>query len=278
MASPAEPTHPLTPPAEATQTSGSALTNTQSQSQSQSQSLPATQEPAARVEALLSEPLTSLQDDGTSKRPRDHRLIHLLLAAYGVSAYQERVPLQLMDFAYRYTSAVLSDAYHIQNEGYDQANAEGATAGKGRGKANKNNEDGEISLASLRLSIQSRLGYQFSGSLPKEFLKQLADEKNRIALKNSFTDTQKDGPLVGGVRLPHERHCLTGMGWGVRDEWESEGEESVEENGVAARQPGEDGMNVDEDDEMEEDEEGAGRMEDVFGESGGGDGDTDMQG
>lgn len=46
-------------------------------------------------------------DNGQSKRPRDARLIHLILANYGVNAYQERVPLQLMDFAYRYTSSIL---------------------------------------------------------------------------------------------------------------------------------------------------------------------------
>ncbi|KAJ9656129.1 Transcription initiation factor TFIID subunit 9 [Neophaeococcomyces mojaviensis] len=274
MASPAEAAHPLTPPAE---TSTQPSTNTQAQTQSQSQN--EVKDPAARVEALLSEPLTSLHDDGTSKRPRDHRLIHLLLAAYGVSAYQERVPLQLMDFAYRYTSAVLSDALHIQNEGYDQA--EGATTSKGRGRGQKNNEDGDVSLAALRMSIQSRLGYQFSGSLPKEFLKNVADEKNRIALGPAVRETDKVGPLIGGVRLPHERHCLTGMGWGLKDEWESEGEESIEENGVQQRAGAPDGMQIDdEEEEGDEDEEGAGRMEDVFGDEGGGglgDGDTEMQ-
>ncbi|KAK5078297.1 Transcription initiation factor TFIID subunit 9 [Lithohypha guttulata] len=272
MASPAEPVHPPTPPPEATQP-----TNSATHTQSQSQQLTATQDPAARVEALLSEPLTSLHDDGTSKRPRDHRLIHLLLAQYGISAYQERVPLQLMDFAYRYTSAVLSDAKHIQDEGYDQANAEAAAAaGKGRGRANKTNDDGDISMASLRMSVSSRLGYQFSSSLPKEFLKQLADEKNRTTLATSVNNTENAGPSIGGVRLPHERHCLTGRGWGLKDEWESEGEESVEENGVT-QTSATDGMQIDEEEGMEEDEEGVGRMEDVFGEEGGGDGDTEMQ-
>ena len=52
-------------------------------------------------------PTNSSVDSGQSKRPRDARLIHLILANYGVSAYQERVPLQLMDFAYRYTSSTL---------------------------------------------------------------------------------------------------------------------------------------------------------------------------
>jgi len=182
-----------------------------------------------------------------------------------------------MDFAYRYTSAVLSDALHLQNEGYDQA--EGATASKGRGRGQKNNEDGDVSLAALRMSIQSRLGYQFSGSLPKEFLKTVADEKNRIALGPAVRETEKVGPLVAGVRLPHERHCLTGTGWGLKDEWESEGEESAEDDGVQQPVGAPDGMQLDEDEEVDEDEEGAGRMEDVFGDEGGGlgDGDTEMQ-
>lgn len=266
MASPAEPAHPLTPPAEANSQPTAAAT----------QSSP--KDNANRVEALLSEPLTSLNDNGTSKRPRDHRLIHLLLAAYGVSAYQERVPLQLMDFAYRYTSAVLGDALHVQNEGYDQA--EGATTSKGRG-GNKNqnkSEEGDISLASLRMSIQSRLGYQFSGSLPKEFLKQLADEKNRISLSTSVkTD---DRSMVGGVKLPHDRYCLTGMSWGVKDEWDSEGEESVDEDITMPTTQSGDKMQLDGGVEGAEDEEELGTMEDVFGPETGdgqGDGDTEMQ-
>lgn len=210
-----------------------------------------------------------MTDDGTSKRPRDHRLIHLLLAAYGINAYQERVPLQLMDFAYRYTSAVLSDAKHIQDEGYDLANAEAAAvANKGR---KRGNQDDEISMASLRMSIQSRLGYQYNQNLPKEFLKSLADEKNRIQLAPAVRDIPNSGPLIGGVRLPHERHCLTGRGWGLKEEWESEGEESLPDEDGDAEKEGQEGMDVDREEGMEdEDEEGAGRMEDVFGDEGGG--------
>lgn len=39
--------------------------------------------------------------DAGGRKPRDARLIHLMLANQGVTAYQERVPLMLMDFAYR---------------------------------------------------------------------------------------------------------------------------------------------------------------------------------
>ncbi len=64
-------------------------------------------DPTAADSINSSFPTNSPVDNGQSKRPRDARLIHLVLANYGVNAYQERVPLQLMDFAYRYTSSTL---------------------------------------------------------------------------------------------------------------------------------------------------------------------------
>ncbi|KAK4951632.1 Transcription initiation factor TFIID subunit 9, partial [Elasticomyces elasticus] len=35
-----------------------------------------------------------------------------------------------------------------------------------------------------------------------------------------------------GMRLPDERYCLTGAGWGLKEEWESQGEESADEDEV----------------------------------------------
>lgn len=263
MASPADPSHPLTPPAEPASQAPPTLPPLQTAS-------------TAQVEALLSQPATSLTDDGKSRRPRDHRLIHLLLASHGIAAYQERVPLQLMDFAYRYTSSILGDALHIQNEGYDQADAGTQTKGRGANRAPNRSEEGDISLASLRLAIGSRMSYQFQGSMPKEYLKSLAEERNRIGLNTGPRDAEKGGPAIGGMRLPHERYCLTGIGWGLKDEWDSEGEESVEDEDDG---PG-DVMQVDENVDVEEnlDEEGEGRMEDVFGgDEGGGTADADEE-
>ncbi|EXJ88101.1 transcription initiation factor TFIID subunit 9B [Capronia coronata CBS 617.96] len=261
MSSPANPSGPLTPPAEPS-----------SQTAQPSQPSQTTAQP--QIEALLSQPLTSLSDDGSSKRPRDHRLIHLLLASHGISAYQQRVPLQLMDFAYRYTNSVLTDALHIQNEAYDQADTGTSTKGRGAKQNQAKAEEGDVSLAALRMSIGSRVGHQFQGSLPKEFLKSLADEKNRISLNAPPRDNEKSGPTLGGVRLPHEKFCLTGMGWGLKDEWDSEGEESVESEQDPRPEP-EDLMQMDEKG-GDEDEEGMGTMEDVFGpDAAGGDGDKD---
>ena len=134
----------------------------------------------------------------------------MLLANMGVTSYQERVPLQLMDFAYRYTSAILTDALHLTSENYG-----------GSGAQNKNNDANAVSLQAVRLAINSRSNYQFSSGLPKEYFQELAQEKNRVA----FPPVSKEA----GLALPPERYCLTGVGYGLKEEWESSGEEEVPE-------------------------------------------------
>lgn len=228
MASPVANGHPTTPPA----------------------SDPATQQPSTRADPEV--PLTSLDDDGQSKRPRDARLIHLVLSSLGIHSYQERVPLQLLDFAYRYTSSVLSDSLRLSGEGYTAQNERG---GGGR-KAGA--DDGSISVQALRQAISSRTGYTFAGALPKEFMLEQASERNRIQLPKVERSY--------GVQLPPEKFCLTGVPWGLKDEWDSE--EEVEENGTVTQD-----TTMGDADGAAEDEEGGGRMEDVFGEDGG---DTSM--
>ncbi|MCJ1420663.1 Transcription initiation factor TFIID subunit 9 [Xylographa parallela] len=200
---------------------------------------------------------SSLHDDGLGKRPRDARLIHMVLANAGITAYQERVPLQLMDFAYRYTSSTLQDALHLTHESYGTA-APAPGAGRGGGAAVDANA---VSLLGLRLSVASRTHYQFSPVLPKEFYQEVAAERNRVAL-----------PGVGrewGRRLPPERYCLTGVGWGLKGEWDSEEEEGRREEvgkgeAEADFDMGDGGVvGVGEE---EGDEEGDARMEDFFGE------------
>ncbi|OKL55936.1 hypothetical protein UA08_08646 [Talaromyces atroroseus] len=247
-------TQPLTPP------------DDPSSSANPASSQNGTANPGAAASAP-SFPATSLNDSGKWRRPRDARLIHMLLASLGVTAYQERVPLQLLDFAYRYTSSTLQDAVHLAMEGYaGTATGPGETnvsTGSGRGVVELNT----ITLQALRLSIASRLHYQFQPGLPKEFLVDVASERNRIALpgvarggetgsRSTFSDVS-----MGGMRLPPERFCLTGTGWNLRDEWESEGEEDVEELESAVLPSA---ANNDEEEGMED--EGDGKMEDIFGE------------
>ena len=192
-------------------------------------------------------PAVSLNDGGLSRRPRDGRILHMLLANMGVTAYSERVPLQLLDFAYRHTSSVLQDALHFTTDVYN-------TSGTGTSKAG--NE--AVTTASLRLAVESRTHYQFTPGLPKEQLQEIAAEKNRVALPPIAPDWT--------LRLPPERYTLTGASFGLKDEWDSEGEEDVAEGSSEA---------VDQimTEEREGDEGDEKMEEDFFGDSFGGDND-----
>ncbi|KAA8651624.1 hypothetical protein EYZ11_004897 [Aspergillus tanneri] len=273
-------TQPLTPPAEPTtasqqqqSTSTAATASANATATATATATAAAAGPSTTTSAPNFQPTqipsTSLKDSGKSRRPRDVRLIHMLLASLGVAAYQERVPLQLLDFAYRYTSSVLQDAVHLATEGY---------AGSTDGTTGRGTEVNSVTLQALRLSIASRLHYQFQTGLPKEFLMDVAAERNRVALPGAtrgFDAGQQQKPpanqsvLMGGMRLPPERFCLTGVGWNMKDEWESEGEEEGEGEGEGAAKggdtmglaAGQDGEDEDEDEDGED-----GKMEDIFGE------------
>jgi len=223
---------------------------------------PPTPPPSQPAATLIdpSFPASSLNDSGLSKRPRDARVIHMILANLGVTAYQERVPLQLMDFSYRYTSSTLQDALHLTSETY------GSTV-VAPGKVAATHDLNAVSLTSLRLSIASRTHYQFNPGLSKEYLQELAQERNRVTL-----------PAVGkewGIRLPPERYCLTGVGFGLKEEWDSEGEEDVVGGEEASAEAGAD-MLMEEgaqeegkgerEGKGEEEEDNDERMEDLFGE------------
>lgn len=290
-------TQPLTPPAElSTATNGVAASST---------TAPTTQGPAPGPAPAATAPTTattqpphipgtSLQDSGKSRRPRDVRLVHMLLASLGVTAYQDRVPLQLLDFAYRYTSNVLQDAVHLATEGYAGAAGDGTGAGS-TGKGSSSAEVNSVSLPALRLSIASRLHYQFQTGLPKEFLMNVASERNRIALpgvsrgfdaaggaNGNGANAANQGTLMAGMRLPPERFCLTGTGWNMKDEWDSEGEEEDLPDATEQQQQAGAGKLAADDGEEDGEDEEDGRMEDVFGEdtamgeAGGGDEDQKM--
>jgi transcription initiation factor TFIID subunit 9B len=192
-------------------------------------------------------PLTSLQDNGLLKRPRDARLIHMLLSSLGVTAYQERVPLQLLDFAYRHSSSILSDALHLSSDAYvsQQNRARDAPAGGFR------EADGQVSANAIQLAISSRLQYQFTASngLSKEFLLETAQARNKVALPRVLQNEW-------GVRLPSERFVLTGVPWGLKEEWETEDEEG-DADGMEGVETAEDQGN--------EELEGEGTMDDIFG-------------
>ncbi|GIK04740.1 transcription initiation factor TFIID subunit 9 [Aspergillus viridinutans] len=286
---------PLTPPAEPSSTNNTANASASSQpphpTGTSTTTAPNTAMPSTTPQPTQI-PSTSLTDSGKSRRPRDVRLIHMLLASLGVTAYQERVPLQLLDFAYRYTSGVLQDAVHLATEGYAGATDAGPSSSRGPVEVNS------VTLPALRLSIASRLHYQFQTGLQKEFLMDVASERNRVALPGASRGFDTAGQtksvsaanqsvIMGGMRLPPERFCLTGTGWNMKDEWESEGEEEVEDAAAQAG-VGQDqernaggglaGVKEEGDEDMGEGDDEDGKMEDIFGEDtamGDGEGDED---
>jgi transcription initiation factor TFIID subunit 9B len=178
----------------------------------------------------------------------------MLLSSLGVTAYQERVPLQLLDFAYRHTSSILSDALHLSSDAYisQQTRARDPPAGGGGGGFK--DADGQVSMSAVQLAIQSRLQYQFNGGngggLSKEFLLETAEARNKVRFPRVAQDEW-------GIRLPNEKFVLTGVPWGLKEGWESE--EGAEGEGDVDMLVGE---KVEEGGEGEEE---GGTAEDLFG-------------
>ncbi|KAK6539397.1 Transcription initiation factor TFIID subunit 9 [Orbilia ellipsospora] len=190
-------------------------------------------------------------DTGASRRPRDARTIHLMLASMGVTAYQERVPLALMDIAYRYTSSVLQDALLY----WDAAHPATTTA----------QPPPQITMSDLRMAVAAKVNHQFVTAPPKEFMLDMSQERNKIALP----PVKKDW----GMRLPPEQYCLTGVNWELLAEPLDDGadEDEDEDDGETPR---ENARN----DRDEGDEEMPDAAADMFGENGDRDGDEDMMG
>ncbi|KAI7817495.1 transcription initiation factor TAFII31 [Gamsiella multidivaricata] len=112
-------------------------------------------------------------------QPRDAKVISLILQSLSVEDAEQKVIHQLLEFAHRYTTDVFQDALLYSEH-----------AGRT-----------EVGLDDVKLAIQGRVNHSFTSPPPKEFLLELAEEKNKVPL-----------PLIPekyGIRLPHERHCLT---------------------------------------------------------------------
>ncbi|ERS95954.1 hypothetical protein HMPREF1624_07489 [Sporothrix schenckii ATCC 58251] len=207
--------------------------STQSASQQPTQG-PATAAPNAAASSSQSQPQTSQP----APKPRDSRTMELLLTAQGVTAYEARVPQLLLDFAYRHTSSVLSDAIHLSADPYTSHAGSKPSAASGAAAMAPAGGDASVSANAIQLAIASRLAFQFrggaggaaaGGGASKEWLLELARERNKVALP-------RVGAVEWGARLPSERFVLSGVSWGLRDSWAP---------GVAAGD--------DEDDEDEED-------------------------
>jgi transcription initiation factor TFIID subunit 9B len=128
---------------------------------------------------------TATNPADTTLKPRDARLLHLLLTNSQVPAYSPKVPIQLLDFSYRYLHSVLLDAQAYA----DHVHGQGAVIG----------------VDDVRLAVSSKVGHSFRGPPPKEFLLEVAAERNRRPLPAVREGVE--------IRLPPERWCLNAPNW-----------------------------------------------------------------
>lgn len=152
--------------------------------------------------------------------PRDVRLLHLLLASQAIHQYEDKVPLQLMDFAYRYTRGVLKDAMvyseykeHnlVEDSNTDESTDNSANnTNTANNSANNANTQGQLTVEDIRLAIASRTQYQFKPTAPKELMLKLASDRNKKSLPQVMGSW--------GVRLPPEKYCINAKEWTINSQ------------------------------------------------------------
>ncbi|KAG6837951.1 hypothetical protein H0H93_008345 [Arthromyces matolae] len=115
--------------------------------------------------------------------PPTARAIALLVSSTAaVQDAQPGVLHQLLEFSHRYTTQVLSDA-----------NVYSEHAGR----------SGKVEIDDIVLAVQARVGWEFGGRVPKEYILSLATQVNATPLPAV--------PEVFGVRLPQPSDCLTSI-------------------------------------------------------------------
>ncbi|KAI2614941.1 transcription initiation factor IID, 31kD subunit-domain-containing protein [Hypoxylon sp. NC1633] len=181
----------------------------------------------------------SQPNNNSLPRPRDARAIELLLLSQGVSRFDERVTLLLLDFAYRYTAGILNDAIHLTTDPYvSQASARPSGA-SGVAPTAPAAAEPVITANAINLAISSRQAHQFQsgGGASKDWMMDIARERNRQALPRLLANEW-------GVRLPNERFVLSGNQWDLKDEWEladeEESHDSDNDNGMGTQNWGAD--------------------------------------
>ncbi|KAI5918238.1 transcription initiation factor IID, 31kD subunit-domain-containing protein [Camillea tinctor] len=231
----AGPSQPASQPTQNTATSGSStVPNTQSTLGGGAPSAPAPAASTSAPTAAAAPSSPSSPATTQAPRPRDARTIELLLTSQGVTSFDSRVPLLLLDFAYRHTSSVLSDALHLSTDPYTTQAGSKPSASSGAAPTAPSNSDAVVTTNAVNLAIASRQAYQFRGGIggagagagggtSKEWLQELARERNKIALPRVLANEW-------GVRLPNERFVLSGMGWSLRDQWADDGVDSDDDD------------------------------------------------
>ncbi|KAJ8276779.1 hypothetical protein COCON_G00085310 [Conger conger] len=111
--------------------------------------------------------------------PKDAQVMIQILKDMGITEYEPRVINQMLEFTYRYVTTIIEDAKIYATH------------------AKKSSVDAD----DIRLAIQCRMDQSFTSPPPRDFLLDVARQKNLNPL-----------PLIKpytGPRLPPDRYCLT---------------------------------------------------------------------
>ncbi|XP_016353564.1 transcription initiation factor TFIID subunit 9-like [Sinocyclocheilus anshuiensis] len=111
--------------------------------------------------------------------PKDAQVMMQILKDMGITEYDPRVINQMLEFTYRYVTTIIEDAKIYSTH------------------AKKSNVDAD----DIRLAIQCRVDQSFTSPPPRDFLLDIARQKNQTPL-----------PLIKpytGPRLPPDRYCLS---------------------------------------------------------------------
>nr|AAI53649.1 TAF9 RNA polymerase II, TATA box binding protein (TBP)-associated factor [Danio rerio] len=111
--------------------------------------------------------------------PKDAQVMMQILKDMGITEYEPRVVNQMLEFTYRYVTTIIEDAKIYSAH------------------AKKSSVDAD----DIRLAIQCRVDQSFTSPPPRDFLLDIARQKNQTPL-----------PLIKpytGPRLPPDRYCLT---------------------------------------------------------------------
>ncbi|KAM6911139.1 transcription initiation factor TFIID subunit 9 [Lycodopsis pacificus] len=111
--------------------------------------------------------------------PKDAQVMIQILKDMGITEYEPRVINQMLEFTYRYVTSIIEDAKIYATH------------------AKKSSVDAD----DIKLAIQCRMDQSFTSPPPRDFLLEVARQKNLTPL-----------PLIKpytGPRLPPDRYCLT---------------------------------------------------------------------
>ncbi|XP_059397734.1 transcription initiation factor TFIID subunit 9-like [Carassius carassius] len=111
--------------------------------------------------------------------PKDAQVMMQILKDMGITEYEPRVINQMLEFTYRYVTTIIEDAKIYSTH------------------AKKSTVDAD----DIKLAIQCRVDQSFISPPPRDFLLDIARQKNQTPL-----------PLIKpytGPRLPPDRYCLT---------------------------------------------------------------------